>query len=226
MGDRLGIPGAVGFLPPLSFSPPGEGVRWGSANARRRPGLPPRGPRAPLLSASKEPDDLVSVWGCPQAPAPPATLVPSSHATARALPRAHTHTDTPPTHTHTHTHPAAAAETSQEPETTGKGDGEGGREKQQEDHTGFPTHGLHTLGPPFWVSPRTPVGPPTPLPNDTLTHTLSHTHPLAFARGLGLALGSQAEGDLGDLGCQDVLGTPRGSASPRAPRPAAARAQG
>ncbi|OZC05600.1 hypothetical protein X798_07426, partial [Onchocerca flexuosa] len=38
---------------------------WGAgSDARHRPGLPPCGPRAPPLSASKKPDDLpVSVWG-------------------------------------------------------------------------------------------------------------------------------------------------------------------
>ena len=64
---------------------------------------------------------------------------------------------------------------------------------------------------------------PCPL---THSHTHSPTHPLSFGWGLGLALGSQAGVDLWDLSCQDVSGTPRGSASRRAPCPAGARAQG
>ena len=84
----------------------------------------------------------------------------------------HTHTQT-----HTHTHPAA--ETGQELETTGKGDRERGRERQQEDHASFPTHGLHTLPPPLLVCTRPQVNQTLPSPTDTLTHTLSHTHPLA-----------------------------------------------
>ena len=106
------------------------------------------------------------------------------------------------THTHTkqsrtHTPRPTAAEKGQEPETTGKGDGERGRERdrQQEDHTDFQTPGRHTLSPPFWVSP----GPQSTGPHrrpPTLTHTLSRTHPLAWGRGLGFAVGGQAEGDL------------------------------
>ena len=86
MGDRLGIPGAVGFFffwPPLSFSarppppqappaagpshptalravaclPAPRGVGGRGPDSRCRPGLPPRGPRAPPHSASRKPED-------------------------------------------------------------------------------------------------------------------------------------------------------------------------
>ena len=59
MGDRLGIPGAVGFLPPLSFSPrppsqllgprspsPSRGWGWGVGKGAGSGGWP--GPRLPL----------------------------------------------------------------------------------------------------------------------------------------------------------------------------------
>ena len=86
--------------------------------------------------------------------------------------------------------------TVQELKTTGKGDGERGRERQQEDHTDFQSPGRHTLPPPFWVPPGPQSTRPPASPTDTLTHTLSRAHPLAWGRGLGLALGGQAEGDL------------------------------
>ena len=87
MGDRLGIPGAVGFFfffwPPLSFSarppppqappaagpshptalravaclPAPRGVGGRGPDSRCRPGWPPRGPRAPPHSASRKPED-------------------------------------------------------------------------------------------------------------------------------------------------------------------------
>ena len=76
MGDRLGIPGAVGSLPFFSFSPrptsqllgshspsPSRGVGGWGTDSRCRPGLPPCTPRAPPHSASRKPDDRPSGLG-------------------------------------------------------------------------------------------------------------------------------------------------------------------
>ena len=80
MGDHLGIPGARGFLPtrrgplapaarpdswipPAAPAPPGpRGAGGRGPDSRCRPGLPPRGPRAPphSHSASRTPDDRQS----------------------------------------------------------------------------------------------------------------------------------------------------------------------
>ena len=162
MGDRLGIPGAVGFFfffwPPLSFSarppppqappaagpshptalravaclPAPRGVGGRGPDSRCRPGLPPRGPRAPPHSASRKPEDrrgrgvegVLSVWGSlgrPQAlpggapaPAPPPDAssqaasgspagVRTTHSHNHST-HSHTHTTLTLTHTHTHTH--------------------------------------------------------------------------------------------------------------------------
>ena len=80
MGDHLGIPGVLGFLPPLSFSPrspsqilgprspsPSQegGSGWPGADSCRRPGLPQRGsePLRVRLPGNQTTGPGVSVWG-------------------------------------------------------------------------------------------------------------------------------------------------------------------
>ena len=257
MGDRLGIPGAVGFFffwPPLSFSarppppqappaagpshptalravaclPAPRGVGGRGPDSRCRPGLPPRGPRAPPHSASRKPEDrrgrggggwvggggggalcLGLPWqasgtsgrGPGPSPGPSPTtrgiLAGSLWVSCR---RAHNTLTQPQhslthTHTHTHTHPPPRKVKRRRPQVR-ETEKEGERDRQQEDHTDFQSPGRHTLPPPFWVPPGPQSTRPPPSPTDTLTHTLSRAHPLAWGRGLGLALGGQAEGDL------------------------------
>ena len=129
MGDHLGIPGARGFLPtrrgplapaarpdswiaPAAPAPPGpRGAGGRGPDSRCRPGLPPRGPRAPphSHSASRTPDDRQSrlhlglLWlasGNPgactdssQSPGPRPT--PCLEAIAHAHVRAHAQIDVP-----------------------------------------------------------------------------------------------------------------------------------
>ena len=241
------------FWPPLSFSarppppqappaagpshptalravaclPAPRGVGGRGPDSRCRPGLPPRGPRAPPHSASRKPEDrrgrgvegVLSVWGSlgrPQAlpggaPAPAPAPAPPPDASSQAASgspagvrtthshnhstHSHTHTTLTLTHTHTHTHPPPRKVKSRRPQVR-ETEKEGERDRQQEDHTDFQSPGRHTLPPPFWVPPGPQSTRPPPSPTDTLTHTLSRAQPLAWGRGLGLALGGQAEGDL------------------------------
>ena len=253
MGDRLGIPGAVGFFffwPPLSFSarppppqappaagpshptalravaclPAPRGVGGRGPDSRCRPGLPPRGPRAPPHSASRKPEDRrgrggggwvggggggALCLGLPWQASGTSGRGPGPSPTTRRIlagslwvscRRAHNTLTQPQhslthTHTHTHTHPPPRKVKRRRPQVR-ETEKEGERDRQQEDHTDFQSPGRHTLPPPFWVPPGPQSTRPPPSPTDTLTHTLSRAQPLAWGRGLGLALGGQAEGDL------------------------------
>ena len=251
------------FWPPLSFSarppppqappaagpshptalravaclPAPRGVGGRGPDSRCRPGLPPRGPRAPPHSASRKPEDrrgrggggwvggggggalcLGLPWqasgtsgrgpGPSPGPSPTTrgilagslwvscrrahnTLTQPQHSLTHTH-NTHSHTHT---HTHTHTHPPRRKVKSRRPQVR-ETEKEGERDRQQEDHTDFQSPGRHTLPPPFWVPPGPQSTRPPPSPTDTLTHTLSRAQPLAWGRGLGLALGGQAEGDL------------------------------
>ena len=129
MGDHLGIPGARGFLPtrrgplapaarpdswipPAAPAPPGpRGAGGRGPDSRCRPGLPPRGPRAPphSHSASRTPDDRQSrlhlghLWlasgnpgACTDSSQSPSTPPPpASQAIAHAHVRAHAQIDVP-----------------------------------------------------------------------------------------------------------------------------------
>ena len=256
MGDRLGIPGAVGFffffgLPsPLAPAPHPRKPHLPLA-----PRTPPRSERSPAfqplagwvagaptpaadlgcLRAAREPLRIrlpgnqrtgegggwrgCSLSGAPLAglrhfragPRPQPRPQPHHQTHPRRQPLGllqacaqhthtttaltHTHTQHSLSHTHTHTHPPPRKVKSRRPQVR-ETEKEGERDRQQEDHTDFQSPGRHTLPPPFWVPPGPQSTRPPPSPTDTLTHTLSRAQPLAWGRGLGLALGGQAEGDL------------------------------
>ncbi|CAD7015489.1 unnamed protein product [Ceratitis capitata] len=90
MGDHLGIPAPA---------PPGpRGAAGRGPDSRCRPGLPPRGPRAPphSHSASRTPDDRQQSRACTdssQSPSPPPP--PASQAIAHAHVRTHAQIDVP-----------------------------------------------------------------------------------------------------------------------------------
>ena len=159
-----------------------EGVLsvWGSLG---RPQALPGGAPAPAPAPAPPPE--ASSQAASGSPAGVRTTHSHNHNT-----HSHTHT-----HTHTHTHPPPRKVKRRRPQVR-ETEKEGERDRQQEDHTDFQSPGRHTLPPPFWVPPGPQSTRPPPSPTDTLTHTLSRAHPLAWGRGLGLALGGQAEGDL------------------------------
>ena len=243
MGDCLGIPSAVGFLPPLSFSPwppcaagaesptcprpftphCAQSLRLpssrrplqapasqllGPRSCSPSPGgwlgprlLPPCGSQATLHLAYRKPDDLrVSFWGSLGTPEaiqgatlPPAP--PRPHSQPKPNPRIGLHTLAC-----THSHPGKHMHihTTRCQDRSRAGNPRQGRRRKRERETARGPHKLPNSQPPHPSSSILHIHQVPSQPDHTLAlgHTHTHTHPLAWEHGLGLALGSQAEGEL------------------------------
>ena len=183
----------------------------GAPDSRCRPGLPPRGPPAPRLSASRKPEELRgrsrgglclglpgqasgnSGRGRGPSPTPRRTLAGNLAVSRRRGRTTHSHTHT---HTHTPSRPPPQTQTqppqprqvkSRKPQVR-ETEKEGERERQQEDRTGFQSPGRHTLPPPLWVSTR----PPQSTRPHRRPPTHSHAHSLPHSpSGLGAGAGSR-----------------------------------